>query len=464
MSVSRMKNGTFKVRWWQGQVKRSKTFRDPKLARRFDRQMLRENADRRAAVRRGDLPIAHASVSIADALRRFAAAHMEEWSDGTRQAYYYSSQRLLRVSETAGLVLDDLTPERVALIRTALLRQQRESYAQKYGVSVADARRLCVGEEAVAKSMNVLRGLVRFGRPSGWMTASNPFEATTTKAKAHVRRHPNNIDALSPVTIEVIASLIGASGHISAEASRIVVYLIGYGTLRPGMEVRAARWTDYKGETLSVHGHMSGDDLREYPKLGTRRREVALVPPLRQELDHWRLAHPPRDPWAPMLARADGGPWTDSDFRNWRSRAWRPVIDEIVGAFDSVAGGEDCPRRWYVESITPEEVAVSEPTTGRCVLRHCAASLLLAGGIPPREVARQLGHDLVTLDDVYGHLIARYARKFAQPIDVDDEIAKARAAVASARVDSEPPPAAAPSEQSGETETVNDPDGRTVAA
>ena len=82
-----------------------------------------------------------------------------------------------------------------------------------------------------------------------------------------------------------------------------------------------------------------------------------------------------------MLARADGGLWRETDWRNWRRRVFRPAASRagLVGA-------------------RPYD------------LRHAFASLLIAEGrLSIVEIAAQLGHNPTVCLDIYGHEMAEQA-------------------------------------------------------
>src|SRR5262245_51285389 len=86
-----------------------------------------------------------------------------------------------------------------------------------------------------------------------------------------------------------------------------------------------------------------------------------------------------RDPSARALIfpRADGDPWTDTDYRNWRKRIFKPAVAKA---------GIDLGRPYD--------------------LRHAFVSLLFAEGRSVVYVAAQAGHAPTMTLDTYAHVIA----------------------------------------------------------
>ena len=102
-----------------------------------------------------------------------------------------------------------------------------------------------------------------------------------------------------------------------------------------------------------------------------RERVVNLLGPLAQDLREWRLLSGRPDPAAPVFPRPDGGAWTESDFRNWRSRVFAPAAP----------------------GIRPYD------------LRHSFVSLLLGEGKTVVYVAEQAGHSVEVCSRTYAHVM-----------------------------------------------------------
>ncbi|HME03138.1 MAG TPA: tyrosine-type recombinase/integrase [Solirubrobacteraceae bacterium] len=99
-----------------------------------------------------------------------------------------------------------------------------------------------------------------------------------------------------------------------------------------------------------------------------RERVVPLLAPLAEDLA--------RIEDGLLFPGHDGKPWTSTAFRNWRRRVCQPACLAVgIGATDS--SGAD-----RYQGPSPK------------YLRHSCASLLLAEGRNPIEVAESMGHDI----------------------------------------------------------------------
>ena len=105
---------------------------------------------------------------------------------------------------------------------------------------------------------------------------------------------------------------------------------------------------------------------------------MKLLKPLAQNLAAWRLESGRPADRVPVFPAHDGGFWTDTAYRNWRSRIY------LLMPAAQTSG---------VENPRPYD------------LRHSLASLLFAEGRNPAEIAEQLGHSLQTLLGTYTHVL-----------------------------------------------------------
>ena len=96
-----------------------------------------------------------------------------------------------------------------------------------------------------------------------------------------------------------------------------------------------------------------------------------------------------------LIPRADGEPWREYDYRNWRRRVFRPAMRH--------AG-----------------LPISRPYD----LRHACASLMIHAGKPLTEIAEHLGNSVATISEHYAHLIADMRGQ--TPTSVPDAIMSAR--------------------------------------
>ena len=159
-----------------------------------------------------------------------------------------------------------------------------------------------------------------------------------------------------PATIEEVEAI---RAEIHDPADRAVVSLMAYLGLRPG-EARSVQWRDFADGVLVAK---RGERRSGRTKTG-RKRDIRLPAVVVEDLEAARLAAGDR---ATVHRGMDGG--------NWRNRVWWPAC-----------------RRAGVEGITPY------------ALRHTAASLWIAEGLPVKEVADRMGHSMKMTMDTYSHL------------------------------------------------------------
>ena len=153
--------------------------------------------------------------------------------------------------------------------------------------------------------------------------------------------------------------------------------------------------------TLLVERALSDGQLKA---LKNRRqpRTVALLTPLREDLDTWRAAGN-AFPTAPVFAASSGTFWRATDWRNWRKRIYKPVAEAV---------GIDGARPYH--------------------LRHAFASLLIhEGRLSVVEIAAQLGHNPTVCLDTYAHVMAEQAG--GDRVSAEEQIKLAREALAEGR-------------------------------
>jgi integrase len=190
-----------------------------------------------------------------------------------------------------------------------------------------------------------------------------------------------------------------------ARRHRAMVSALAYGGLRPE-EMLALIWADVRPEALIVEralarGELRGDDLRK-----RHNRVVRLLARLAKDLAEWRLACGRPSEATLVFPRADGGPWRDHDWRNWRRRVYQPVA-----------------RAVRLEAPRPYD------------LRGSFVSLLIQENRTVVDVAAQAGHTAETC-------LRQYARLFrdapAEPVPAEVAIRQAREALRRAGADAAP--------------------------
>jgi integrase len=159
----------------------------------------------------------------------------------------------------------------------------------------------------------------------------------------------------------------------------------------------ALLWADVREDTLVVEraladGQVRGDDRRK-----RHDRVVRLLTPLAKDLAEWCLASSRPAGTQLVFPRADGTPWREHDWRNWRRRVYQPAARTV---------GLAAPRPYD--------------------LRGSFVSLLIHEGRSVVDVAEQAGHTAETC-------LRHYARLFrdapAERVPADVAIGRARDAI-----------------------------------
>ena len=280
--------------------------------------------------------------------RALATEHMNanraDWTDRTWAIYRRLLEAHVRHHDIADMPLRSITPEACERFRD-------------------DLRAAGAGTEATRKTMALMQSIheraVRFGR-----APSNPWK-TVKKPKATGRKTAR---VIGPEAVEAIrANLTGAHA--------VFVSVLAYGGLRPG-EARGLHWGDIGARSIHVREGVNPDGSPKDTKT-TKTRSVRLLAPLAEDLAAWRLASGNPADGALIFPRADGGAWTEVDYRNFARRQFRTAAKNA---------GADIGRPYD--------------------LRHSAASLWLHEGINPVQVAAWMGHKPSMLLDNYAYVIA----------------------------------------------------------
>jgi integrase len=238
-----------------------------------------------------------------------------------------------------------------------------------------------VGAETVRKTLTMLQSVFQRAVESQLLEA-NPVRAARKPPVGRARAVP----AIGPVIVEAMRSDLRARGR---EHDARLIVLLAYAGLRPG-EALGLEWRHVRERTLLVEQAVSNGELKGL-KNRRRSRAVRLLAPLRDDIEPVRTS-------GPVFARASGGLWRETDWRNWRRRVFRPAAEHagLVGA-------------------RPYD------------LRHAFASLLIAEGrLSIIEIAAQLGHNPTVCLDIYGHEMAERA---ATGVSAEGRIWKPRAQV-----------------------------------
>lgn len=224
-----------------------------------------------------------------------------------------------------------------------------------------------VGPAAQAKALAVLSSLLRRAVVAGQLD-HHPMRGTV-----RVPQPRRASGAIVPPGPEAIWTIADRFEHGEDAESRILILLLGFAGLRPE-EALALDWREVGKRTLTIQWAIAKGERKRTKT--ERTRTVELLPALERELVAYRL-HQGLPSEGLLIARTDGKPWRDTDYRNWRTRRFKPTAAGLA--------------------TKPYE------------LRHAFASLLLHEGRSVIEVAAQLGHSPSVCLDTYGHVIAELA-------------------------------------------------------
>jgi integrase len=242
-----------------------------------------------------------------------------------------------------------------------------------------DLERAGVGAPARRKTMALLQRMLSSAVQWGYISA-NPA-GSVTKPTAPRRRA---VVALSPAAVERLRLALDP-------VSALLVSLLSYAGMRPE-EALALEWRHIGRSTIPIEQKLLDGRIVVGQKTQRPPRTIDLLGPVREDLRHHQLARGVRE--GLIFQRADGRPWTDHDYRNWRRRKWQ-FAAEVAGVGTVVVQRIDGVQRRSYSGSGPYD------------LRHSFASLLIhEGRLSVMEIAAQLGHSTDTLLRTYAHVIA----------------------------------------------------------
>jgi integrase len=228
-----------------------------------------------------------------------------------------------------------------------------------------------IGAPTVRKAMLLLQSVLALAEAEGRI-AKNP-----AKVVKKPRQNSRSVRPLAPEIVEAIRS------HMDL-TSATLVSVLAYAGLRPGEPLDLV-WSDIRDRTIHIRA----------ARKTRAERTVRLLGPLAADLAAYRLSiKNPRD-HQPVFARRDGQPWRDTDYRNWRKRA-----------FDVAAANAG------VKDVRPDD------------LRHSFVSLLIQEGQSVVEVARQAGHSPEECLRTYAHVFEEFDP--AERVPAEERIRVAR--------------------------------------
>jgi integrase len=353
----------YTYRWWVGPVYRQATF-DTK----------REKDDFVAEVRRRrrlGLSLSfelEQDVTLAVYFREYwrlqALPHLEK---GTRQNYERAWLKWIK-PHLGDWPLKGITAK---VITRQLMAPMRDAGA---------------GDPTVLYVLAVLQSVMAFA-VTDEQIAENPVRSVRKPARAVER----DVPPVAPVLVERMRVLMLARNMTNGVRDALIVTLIAYEGLRPE-EVLALKVEDV-GEKLRVRRKNVDGELLTYTKNRRKRSVPFMAAVVRQDIASYQLASGIRR--GLLLPRADGEPWREHDYRNWRRRVYQPIAKRV---------GLPAPRPYD--------------------LRGSYVSLLAAAGYTLLEVASRAGHSVDTCERYYAKIF--HDVDPANRVDPEDAIRMAR--------------------------------------
>lgn len=221
-------------------------------------------------------------------------------------------------------------------------------------------------------------------------------------AKPRVRR-ARAIKPLRPVDVEALRrEMLRRPKHGLRDAT--LVSVLAYSGLRPE-EALALEYEHVRARTILVEQKWVDGEILLGQKTNRPPRFPPLLDVLRVDLREFELAEARSR--GLIFARADGTPWHDHDWRDWRARVWQPACQAIglatITNTTIVKGAKRKTKRTY-DGPVPYD------------LRHSFASLLIhEGKHSVVQIAEWMGHSPATLLTHYAHVIADVAGKSSLP-------------------------------------------------
>lgn len=294
MSIERRerKKGTvWRVVWYEGSARRTKSFDRKTDAQTFEAKV--------KLLKRQD------GLEELDAGKETLDSFVDEWwarygtlflARNTQEQYRDLLKRF--VLPTLGSTpLRKLTPTSVGGLRDMVLRES--------------------GAETARKTLAVLQGILE--RAVEWERIKvNPAKVV----KKPAREKKGRAQPMAPRTVEELRRNL-------SNRDGCLVAVLAYAGLRPG-EALALTWEDVGEQTLNVDKAIALGEEKG-TKTG-RTRVVRLLAPLARDLAEWRLASGNRE--GLVFPRPDGQPWKDTDWRNWRRRVWKEVAPKGTRPYD----------------------------------------------------------------------------------------------------------------------------------
>ena len=273
-----------------------------------------------------------------------------------------------------------------------------------------------VGVEAIRKLMTMMQAAFREALIWDRLppNARNPVQLV----RKPTSRRKLAIVAFSTTRVEALRNAVRPGDDTSV----LLITLLAYEGLRPE-EALALEERHVGKATLLIEQKNVDGEIEPGQKTNKPPRFPDLFTPVLEDI----RAFVDRRPVLPdaqgrrlLIRRPDGEAWTETDYRNWRTRSF-----QTAAASAGLAKLERRAITKTVDGTTRRRVRSRYDGPRPYDLRHTAASLLLRDpNYTLPEVAAFLGHDIATLSKHYAHIIAEL--KGEPPMAVGDAIVAAR--------------------------------------
>ncbi len=293
-SIHRTENGTWRIRWREGDRQRSKTVKTKAEAQAFQEEVRQKSASGRVIQKRRDVP------TLEDFALDWLAARTD--LEPSTERLYLSWMKAHVFPCIGHLHLVDLRPRR-------LYEWQQERLDSGAGPST-------IGKTQALLSQIFDAAIL----PHEWID-SNPILALK-RPKYQKRQHR----WLSASQVEGLRVGLLRRGDL---AGATLLSVLAYVGIRP-QDALALEWS-HVGEKLTVIQKNANGVISPGSKTGDRyRRAVYLPAPVAADLEEWRREAPE---WPLIFGRPkDGRPWTKDDVDNFRNRRFRPsALDAGLG-------------------------------------------------------------------------------------------------------------------------------------
>jgi integrase len=261
-----------------------------------------------------------------------------------------------------------------------------------------------VGAPTLIKAMSILSSIFREAarRPRSTGVSGNPV-ALLDRPPAKRRRRPL---VWGPVVVERVrfellagSRRVGPGKDLAALRDTLLVSFMAMTGCRPG-EALALRWSDIGDRRIAISRKLSGKEIVEGTKTG-RHRSVPLLTSLRADLE--QLRRHGGDAASEFIFRTPAGKhWVETDWRNYRSRHFRPALERVEAEWP------DWRSRLPRPGAVRESVAGLASTRPYDLGRHTHSALMLASGMSLQRLARIQGHGIRVLDESYSEQLTEF--------------------------------------------------------